>query len=72
MTTVDATTKALEDAAFHAWLTLGDMLTNHVPKAEIKNAYIVLETALSDFRTAHGELCADPGAAAEGTMNSPH
>lgn len=53
---MDDKTKALEDAAFHAWLTLGELLTNKksVTRAELKAAYGALEEALAAFRAERG------------------
>ena len=58
---------ALEQAAFHAWVTLGDLLKygpSTMARAELMNCYEVLGDALANAREAP---CAAPGAAAEGT-----
>lgn len=48
---MDDKTKALKAAAFHAWVTLGDLLVNTdaVPRAEIETVYAALHEALAAF-----------------------
>ena len=59
---MDAVTKSCRcpvcDAAFHAWVTLGDLLSrpaHMVTRSDIRNAYAVIEDALN-LKAQHGDL----------------
>lgn len=48
---MDDQTRALLDAAFHAWITLGDLREGHeVSREELDNIYEALTIALGPFR----------------------
>ena len=67
---MDDTVKALEDAAFHAWVAIGEHLTKQrIPREDWRTIYERLDAALQAMNEARRTRGA-AGPAAEATESS--